>query len=176
MSDDTEDIREALTKDAAVELSGRTFQPYASFSFEQDLYLVNLANEAGLMKFGDAVPEVQENWEKFGEQLVMTAFKSGNLFLLLGGTYQEGDNPWSIERSMAQAKFFAGLSDKEDKERLSKAIVSVLFSFFTSGVLASMTSEKSSQETETQKEDAEPSTESSEKKTEQPVGSATGMK
>lgn len=126
----------------AVTVGGRTFQPVQDTSFEQDIYIWQLVVDAGLQDLAQAFDLRKDSVDDISMGIVMTAFKQGRLFDLLGSVLEEDGVPWSIDTAKANAQFFAQLRDKKDKQSLYNNIASTLLGFFVSGLVSSKTFEK----------------------------------
>jgi hypothetical protein len=130
-------------------VAGRTFRPCASTTFEQDIWIMSMLRDAGIMKAGESFQPGKEDLSEIATAVVMQAFTSGKLFEILAGTLEEIGVVWSIPTARANAQFFAQLTAPEDKAALNGSIVGALMGFFISGALSSVTSQKSSRPTMT---------------------------
>lgn len=131
---------EHIEKDRMV-LSGRTFIAPTKTSFRQDMFVLDLAKGAGVEKLSNAT---ETDLSEAAEELLLRAWKSGKLFLLLAGMIVEEGKEWTEESAKANAEFFADLTDLPDKEALSGAITGVLISFFVNAEGFSKISQTSS--------------------------------
>lgn len=124
------------------EVAGRIFYPVQDTTFEQDLYVMDIVKSSGL----DEV-EVKldgKNLDKSAEEMVLRAYRTGNLFRLLAGIVVEKDEAWSVEKAEENAGFFRTLSSNQDKKALHGAIIGAVLSFFMSGLGSSEISKMSS--------------------------------
>ena len=76
--------------------------------------------------------------------MLMSAYRSGKLFEILGGIMVEEGTKWSPERAMETAQFFADLTAPEDKQAIHGIMVGAVLGFFANGGGFTATSPKSS--------------------------------
>lgn len=105
---------------------------------------MSLLRDAGLSSLAETFDPTKDTMDRIANELIIGAFASGKLFFLLGATIEEIGVEWTIDTAKANGEFFSKLRKKEDKDALRGSIVGVLLSFLISGVLASVTSPKSS--------------------------------
>lgn len=85
-----------------------------------------------------------DEMDKVAEEVILNAYRSGNLFRLLAGLVVELGTKWSVKTAEENAIFFAELDDKADKDAIREALLGVLLSFFVNAEAFSKTSAKSS--------------------------------
>jgi hypothetical protein len=127
-----------------VVVSGRRFASVEETTFEQDIYIMRLLEEAGLRKLAEVFDAGKDNIGDIAHQVILTAYTHGRLFSLLGAVMEEEGVTWTPEVAERNAKFFSQLRSPEDKGALKNSIVAVILGFFVSGLLSSKTSQKSS--------------------------------
>lgn len=71
-----------------------------------------------------------DDLDRVAEEVILNAYRSGNLFRLLAGLVVEEGKKWSVKSAEANAIFFSELDEKEDKEAIREALLGVLLSFF----------------------------------------------
>jgi hypothetical protein len=134
-------------------IDGRTFRGVSETSFEQDLYIGSMLKDAGLIKMAEGFNPAKDEISDVAMEIIATAFASGKLFDLLGGTMEEVGVPWSIPEAKKNAQFFSQLRKASDKKKLHGAIVGILMGFFISGAVSSKTSLKYSSPEDRAEED-----------------------
>lgn len=129
-----------------LEIQGRKFRPLTKTKYKQDIYIMSLLRDAGLVQMAANFNPVTDVVTEVVQEIIIKAFAAGQLFQILGATMIAEDQTegWSIEGSKANAEFFENLEEDEDKKKLHGSIVGVLMGFFVSGALASAISQKSS--------------------------------
>ena len=132
---------EAPAEVAPIVVAGRKFHPAFKTTFEQDFFVIDLVSESGVQKLAIAK---DEKLEKIAEEVILTAYRSGNLFRLLAGMVVEEGKKWTVKSAEDNAIFFSELTDPDDKRGLQDALVGVLLSFFVNAEGFSKTSAKSS--------------------------------
>lgn len=125
-------------------IAGRTFRKCVTTTFEQDIYIMAMLRDAGIMKAGESFNPEVASLDDVAQDVILRAFTSGKLFEILAGTLEEVGEPWSIPNARANAQFFAQLTDQADKATLHGSIVGALLGFFITGAQSSMISRKSS--------------------------------
>lgn len=128
---------------APLTIAGRLFRPATKTTFRRDLFVMATTKAAGV-EAATAGFAVGDDLSKLAESIIVTAFQSGSLFLLLAALLDEDDVEWTEATAHATAQFFADLSDEDDKRALHSSIVGVLMGFFVSGVGSLATSPTSS--------------------------------
>lgn len=114
-------------------VSGRTFAPTKDTTFEQDLFIMDIVTEAGLSEDKFELDSTGKHLSNDAANLVLKAYRSGRLFLLLAGILEEQDKPWTVDAAYDNANFFSKLSSKEDKKAIQAAVVGTVLSFFMAG-------------------------------------------
>lgn len=110
-------------------LEGRKFIPVEDTTFEQDLWIMAHVRNAHLIDI--RLTEVTAMTD-LAEDVLMRAYTSGKLFLILAGILTEEDKVWSPDEAVKNATFFSQLKDQESKTNLQAAVVGVLARFFLS--------------------------------------------
>lgn len=159
-----------LDSETTIVLSGRKFHSTKGTTLEQDIYVTDLVHDAGLQVLAEKFQKENKDIADVAQEVVLTAFRSGKLFRLLGAVLTEEGKEWGKESAEQNARFFSKLTDQKDKEALRGSIVAVILGFFVSGLLASTTSKTSSVRLEHVVVDQEQSS----PKSEEPSNSATG--
>lgn len=137
--------RELIVPDGNIlEINGRRFKPLTKTKYKQDIYVMSLLRDAGLVQMAAGFNPLTDDVSEVAQEIIVKAFAAGQLFQILGATMAEEGVPWTIEGSKANAEFFENLEEEDDKKQLHGAIVGVLMGFFVSGALASAISQKSS--------------------------------
>ena len=144
MTQTNDDAVDLAAGGTLLNISGRTFRPCTSTTFEQDIHIMAMVRDAGIMKVGATFDPLTQDLDDIAQQIIMQAFSSGKLFDLLAGTLEEVGVPWSMGEARANAQFFAQLTDAADKAALNGSIVGALLGFFISGAASSLISPKSS--------------------------------
>ena len=121
----------------------RTFRPSSKTTFEQDLFLMDIFEESGVGSIMDHIRATDMELSEVGMRIIRQAYRSGQLFLLLGGVLVEDGKKWSEEVAHRNAEYFANLDDPSDKEALHGPVASVVMSFFLNALESSTTSRKS---------------------------------
>lgn len=112
-------------------LGGRVFSPaVASTTYIHDAYLMGLMYQHEIHKAPD---------------LLRAVLASGVPDQFLAGLLTEDEKPWNRDDAKANAKFFAELTDPEDKQALNAALMTLL-DFLESGGSSSTASPTSSSE------------------------------
>jgi len=111
-----------------IKIGDRVFLQDQNLSFEQDMYLMSLAVEAGLGP--DALKGIDVR--KDAQKLVVDAYRSGKMFLIVGTALKEAGTemqPWSEETAKKNADLFATCTDKVAKQQLQQVMVGLLLGF-----------------------------------------------
>lgn len=125
-------------------IEGRTFRGSVSTTFEQDIYIMQVLEEAGLSDLASTFDITKDDIGDIQSRVIIKAFSSGKLFDLLAASLEEEGVKWTVHRAKENAKFFANIRKTEDKKNLRGSIVGVVLGFFVSGLLSSKTFQKSS--------------------------------
>lgn len=125
-------------------LGGRTFRPSANITFEQDLFFMQQVSKTGLDKVSTDITQVAEmSTEELTDDtqnIIMKAYTSGCLFLMLAGSLTEDEIPWTPEIATTNAVFFSKLTDPKDKKLLMSVMANIILGFLLSGTSVSGTS------------------------------------
>lgn len=111
-------------------VQGRTFYPSEHTTFAQDMWVLDLADSIEVEKLNKAS---KKDLEATAQRILMKAYKSRKLFLLVAGLCIEEGKKWSEENAREWAQVFESAEMPEDKEALQGAMVAVLLSFFATG-------------------------------------------
>jgi hypothetical protein len=126
-----------------VEFDGRTFRMQTDMTVEQDLYVMDLIERMGLTEadLNDLTRGNQPEKEKAARSLILGAYRSGELFKLIGTLMNEDDVEWTPEVSEENAELFATMRDKKVKAKILKNLTMLLLAFFTYGLPSSQISQ-----------------------------------
>jgi hypothetical protein len=133
-------------------LGGRTFLPITESTVEQDFRFLALVKQA---RIDEVVLRPGESPEAFARRLLEAAVASGAILELLGCLLvpEEAAPPdrdpgeaWTREMSAETARFLGRLRDPADKAAIRSLVLSLLISFFESGIVSLWTSTTSSGE------------------------------
>lgn len=134
-------------------LGGRTFLPLRESTVEQDFRFLSLIKRA---RVDEVVMHPGESPEAFARRLLEVTIESGVILDLLGcllipedlapGDRDPGE-VWTSELGRETAQFLGQLHDPKDKAEVRGLVLSLLVSFFESGIVSLWTSRTSSVET-----------------------------
>lgn len=118
----------AVTALMRIEVGDRVFVPAKDLTFEQDMYLMGIATDAGLG------PDVikQADVSKNAQKVIVSAYRSGKMFLLIAAALvEEGkeDVQWTPAVAEEIAHFLSQTKDKDAKAKLNQVMVGLLLSF-----------------------------------------------
>ncbi len=113
-------------------VGGRVFLQQPT-TFEQDLFVMDQAEIAGLGSVAKDLTPDEKDITAVAKAVVLRAYRSGALFLLLAALMVEEGEEWSQETARANAEFFRRISDPEDKKALQPALAGAVLAFFESG-------------------------------------------
>jgi hypothetical protein len=134
-------------------LGGRTFLPVRESTVEQDFRFLALIKRA---RVDEVVMHPGESPEAFARRLLETTIESGMILDLLGCLLVPEDiapqdrdpgEVWTSEMGRETAQFLGQLRDPKDKAEVRGLVLSLLVSFFESGIVSLWTSRTSSVET-----------------------------
>lgn len=121
-------------------IEGRTFVQDVP-TFEQELYIMDRATACGLTSFkGLAFNPDKDDLEEVVKQMIVTAYRSGEIFRLIGAMVTEEGTEWSVEQAEASADLFRKTRDPEAKRLLQPALVGAIIAFFESAAPSDPTS------------------------------------
>lgn len=145
-------------------VKGRTFRPsVGKTTFDQDFFVMDLVSQTAVNKLSVAKGD---DLDKIAAEVILNAYRSGNLFRLLAALTVEDGHKWSRPQAEENAVFFSELDTLEDKEAIQEALLGVLLSFFVNAEVFSKTSANFSNVTLEPKEQP---------KSENPLGGLTGL-
>lgn len=133
-------------------IGGRTFLPLRESTVEQDFRFLSLVGRA---RIDEVVMQPGESPEAFARRLLEVTIESGVILDLLGCLLipediapQDRDpgEVWTPEVGQETAKFLGQLRDPKDKAEVRGLVLSLLVSFFESGIVSLWTSTTSSTE------------------------------
>jgi len=133
-------------------LGGRTFLTVHESTVEQDFHFLALVKRA---RIDEIVMERGEAPETFARRLLETTIESGAILDLLGCLLvpeeaaprdHDPGEAWTREMGEETARFLGGLRDPTDKATIRCLVLSLLVSFFESGIVSLQTSTTSSGE------------------------------
>ena len=142
-------MTEALEKHV---LGGRTFLTVRESTVEQDFRFLALVKRA---RIDEITIQPRESPEVFARRLLEATVESGAILDLLGcllvpeETAPRDRDPgetWTREMGEETARFLGRLREPEDKARVRSLVLSLLVSFFESGIVSLWTSKTSSTE------------------------------
>jgi len=151
-------------------IGGRTFLPLRESTVEQDFRFLALVKRA---RIDEVVMQPGESPEAFARRLLEVTIESGVILDLLGCLLVPEDKApqdrdpgeaWTPEMGQETAQFLGQLRGPKDKAEVRGLVLSLLVSFFESGIVSLWTSTTSSAE-------AIPTTEDSRAR---PAGTAHG--
>ena len=134
-------------------LGGRTFLPLRESTVEQDFRFLALVGRA---RISDVVMQPGERPEAFARRLLDVTIESGVILDLLGCLLvpeelapqdRDAGEVWTPEVGQETARFLGQLRDPKDKAEVRGLVLSLLVSFFESGIVSLWTSRTSSVET-----------------------------
>jgi len=127
-------------------LGGRTFLPLRESTVEQDFRFLALVGRA---RIDEVVMQPGERPEAFARRLLEVTIESGVILDLLGCLLvpeelaPQDRNPgevWTPEVGQETARFLGQLRDPKDKAEVRSLVLSLLVSFFESGIVSLWTS------------------------------------
>ena len=127
-----------------IKIGGQTFVPVKNSTIEHDFWLMAHIRGAGLDRI--AIEEVEAP-EDFAVRLLGEVINSGRIFPILGGLFlpeKMSSLDWTPELAEETATFLKKISDPQDKLEIQKQVISLLISFFQSGLVSLRISRKSS--------------------------------
>ncbi len=133
-------------------IGGRTFLPLRESTVEQDFRFLALIKRA---RIDEVVMQPGESPEAFARRLLEVTIESGAILDLLGCLLIPEDiaprdrdpgEVWTPEVGQATAQFLGQLRDPKDKAEVRSLVLSLLVSFFESGIVSLWTSTTSSTE------------------------------
>lgn len=138
-------------------IGGRRFLTAGESTVEQDFVFVSLLRDAGLE---DLTMGADEAPDDFGARVLSAALKSGAVLKMLGCLLVPAElvpkrsrfavrrraSPgtlWTPAIGEETAAFLGGLTSAEDKTKIRALVLSLLVSFFSSGIVSLWTTETS---------------------------------
>ncbi|MFH1680358.1 MAG: hypothetical protein ABIH26_06910 [Candidatus Eisenbacteria bacterium] len=127
-------------------LGGRTFLTVKESTIEQDFHFLALVKRA---RIDEIILEPGESPEAFARRLLEATVESGSILDLLGCllvpaevTPQDRDpgEAWTREMGEETARFLGSLRGPADKATIRSLVLSLLVSFFESGIVSLWTS------------------------------------
>ena len=121
-----------------IRIGGRTFVPVSNSTIEHDFWLMAHIRGAGLNRIAIGEGEAPED---FAVRMLSEVISSGRIFPILGGLFlpeKISSLNWTPEVADETAAFLKRISDPDDKGLIQQQVISLLLSFFQSG-LASLT-------------------------------------
>lgn len=128
-----------------IRIGGRTFVPVKNSTIEHDFWLMAHIRGAGLDRIAIGEDEAPDD---FAVRLLGEVIDSGRIFPILGGLFlpeKTSSLNWTPEVAEETAAFLKKLSDPGDKAQIQQQVVSLLLSFFQSGLASLRISRKSSE-------------------------------
>ncbi|MBA3684605.1 MAG: hypothetical protein H0W72_05120 [Planctomycetes bacterium] len=127
-------MAQQMDKEAVLRIviGGRVFSQQPT-TFEQDLFVMDQAEIAGLGSVAMDLTPDEKDITAVAKAVVLRAYRSGALFLLLAALLVEEGTEWSQETAKANAEFFRHISDPADKRALQPALAGAVLAFFESG-------------------------------------------
>jgi hypothetical protein len=133
-------------------IAGKTFVPVGESTVEQDFQFLALIKRA---RIEEVVMAPGESAEAFARRLLEVTIESGVVLDLLGCLLVPeekvpGDQPpgeaWTPEMGRETARFLGQLRNPTDKAEVRGLVLSLLVSFFESGIVSLWSSQTSSKE------------------------------
>ena len=121
-----------------ITIGGRTFVQVTNSTIEHDFWLMAHIRGAGLDRIAIEEGEAPDD---FAVRLLGEVISSGRIFPILGGLFHPekiASIDWTPEVADETVSFLKKVYDPEDKALIQQQVVSLLISFFQSG-LASLT-------------------------------------
>jgi len=132
------------------DLGGRVFLPVNESTVEQDFRFLSLVGQA---RIGEITMAQGESPEDFARRLLETTIESGVILDLLGCLLIPEDRApqdrdpgeaWTRQMGNETAQFLGGLRTPKDKAEVRGLVLTLLVSFFDSGIVSLWTSKTSS--------------------------------
>jgi hypothetical protein len=139
-----------MEPNVVLEIGGRKFRAVTqNLTANQDDFIYVQLRRSGAMDLLRRLGKystVGLDWteDQRGEEMLSLILESQLKPLVLAGCLTEEGTLWRRESALKNAEFFGAVTDPDDKQILTKCIVSVVVGFFLSGALSSGTSRKSS--------------------------------
>jgi hypothetical protein len=130
---------------APVVVSGVSFEPVQTPTFEQSIYLTTQARQAGLFEQLDRYNDME--LEQRALAILSDVYDSGRTMQLLAAVLTRTGEPWSKEKAAENATLFAQCSEPASITALTAALVELLWHFFPSAASSLPTSPSSSEKT-----------------------------
>jgi len=127
-----------------IRIGDRTFVPVNNSTIEHDFWLMAHIRGAGLDRIAIGEGEAPDD---FAVRLLGEVIDSGRIFPILGGLFlpEKIDSfDWTPQVAEETAAFLKKISDPHDKLEIQKQVISLLLSFFQSGLVSLRISRKSS--------------------------------
>ena len=127
-----------------IKIGGRTFVPVKNSTIEHDFWLMAHIRGAGLDRIAIEEGEAPDD---FAMRLLGEVINSGRIFPILGGLFlpeKISSLDWTPEIADETASFLKKISDPQDKLEIQRQVISLLISFFQSGLASLRNSRKSS--------------------------------
>ena len=127
-----------------ITIGGQTFAPVTNSTIEHDFWLMAHIRGAGLDRI--AIEE-GEPPEEFAVRLLGEVISSGRIFPILGGLFlpeKFSSLDWTPKVADETAAFLKKISDPDDKALIQQQVISLLISFFQSGLVSLQISQRSS--------------------------------
>lgn len=127
-----------------IKIGGWTFVPVKNSTIEHDFWLMAHIRGAGLDRIAIEEGELPED---FAVRLLGEVINSGRIFPILGGLFlpeKTSSLDWTPEVAEETMAFLKKVSDREDKAQIQRQVISLLISFFQSGLASLRISRKSS--------------------------------
>jgi len=133
-------------------IGGRTFLTVRESTVAQDFHFLGLVSRAGIDRITMGENEQPED---FARRLMELAVRSGAVLELMGCLILPEDHApkdgepgeaWTLEMCKETARFLGGLKSEEDKAAIRGLVLSLLISFFESGIVSLWSSKTSSGE------------------------------
>ena len=130
-------------------LGGRTFLTVAESTVEQDFHFLSLVKRA---RIDEITMQPGETPEAFARRLLEATVESGAILELLGcllvpeeaaPTDRDPGEVWTRQMGQETARFLGQLRSPEDKATVRSLVLSLLVSFFESGIVSLWTSKTS---------------------------------
>jgi len=131
-------------------LAGRTFLALGESTVDQDFHFLALVRRA---RIDEVTIEAGESPEAFARRLLEATVESGTILDLLGCLLvpeeaaprdRDPGEAWTREMGEETARFLGRLREPEDKARIRSLVLSLLASFFETGIVSLWTSKTSS--------------------------------
>ena len=126
-----------------ITIGGRAFVPVKNSTIEHDFWLMAHIRGAGLDRIAIEEGEAPDD---FAVRFLGEVISSGRIFPILGGLFlpeKIASIDWTPEVAEETVALLKKVSDPEDKTQIQRQVISLLISFFQSGLVSLRISQRS---------------------------------